>query len=73
MNADQDCDLTPDQWDTLKMLRVPIPKPFAVNRFVLEELVALCLVAISDNLPVITPRGRKVLIRGSARLWDLAA
>jgi hypothetical protein len=73
MNADADHDLTPDQWDTLKMLRVPIPKPFALNRYALEQLVALRLVAISDDLPVITPMGRKVLIRGSARLWDLAA
>ena len=73
MNADIDHDLTPDQWGTLKMLRGPMPKPLAVNRFVLEQLVALRLVAISDNLPVITPMGRKILIRGSARLWDLAA
>jgi hypothetical protein len=72
-NADVDYDLTPDQWDTLKMLRVPAPKTFSVNRFVLEQLVALCLVAVRDNLPVITALGRKALIRGSARLWDVAA
>jgi hypothetical protein len=73
MNEEVDYDLTPDQWETLKMLRVPTAKSFAVNRFVLEELVALRLAAISDNLPVITPMGRKVLIRGSSRLWDVAA
>ena len=73
MNAEVDYDLTPDQWETLKMLRVPTPKPVAVNRFILEELVALRLAAIRDTLPVITPLGRKVLIRGSARLWDVAA
>jgi hypothetical protein len=73
MNAQADYDLRHDQWETLKMLRVPIPRPFAVNRFVLEELVALRLVAVRDNTPVITPMGRKVLIRGSARLWDVAA
>jgi hypothetical protein len=73
MNADADHDLTPDQWDTLKMLRGSMPKPVVLNRCVLEQLVALRLVAISDDLPAITPMGRKVLIRGSARLWDLAA
>ena len=73
MSAEVDYDLTSDQWETLKMLRVPTPRPFAVNRFVLEELVALRLAAIRDNMPVITPMGRKVLIRGSSRLWDVAA
>jgi hypothetical protein len=73
MNAKVDCDLTSDQWETLKMLRVPRPKSFAVNRFVLEELIGLRLAAISGNLPVITPMGRKVLVRGSARLWDVAS
>jgi hypothetical protein len=73
MNAEVDYNLTSDQWETLKMLRVPTATPFALNRPVLEELIALRLAAISDNLPVITPMGRKVLIRGSSRLWDVAA
>jgi hypothetical protein len=72
MNAEVDYDLTPDQWETLKMLRVPTPKSFALNRFVLDELIALHLAAITGNLPVITPMGRKVLVRGSSRLWDVA-
>ena len=73
MNAEFDHDLTPDQWEALKVLRVPAPEGRALNRFVLDELIALQLAAMSDNLPVITPRGRKVLIRGSSRLWDVAA
>jgi hypothetical protein len=73
MNPEADYDLTSDQWETLKMLRVPRANSFAVNRFVLEELIGLRLAAISGNLPVITPIGRKVLVRGSARLWDVAA
>jgi hypothetical protein len=73
MNAEFDHDLTPDQWEALKALRVPAPEGRALNRFVLDELIALQLAAMSDNLPVITPRGRKVLIRGSSRLWDVAA
>jgi hypothetical protein len=68
-----DYDLTSNQWETLKMLRVRTPTAVTLNRFVLEELIALRLAAISDNLPVITPMGRKVLIRGSSRLWDVAA
>ena len=73
MNAELDYDLTPDQWEMLKALRVPAAERRGANRLVLEALIALGLAAIGDNLPVITPRGRKVLVRGSSRLLDLAA
>jgi hypothetical protein len=73
MNSELDYDLTPDQWEMLKALRVPAPERSRMNRFVLETLIALGLAAIRDNLPAITPRGRKVLVRGSSRLLDLAA
>jgi hypothetical protein len=73
MNDQIDYNLTPDQWETLKAIRVPTSRLSALNRFALEDLVALGLAAMSDNLPVITPKGRKALIRGSSRLWDVAA
>jgi hypothetical protein len=72
MNTELDYDLTPDQWEALKALRAPSLKTRALNRFVLEDLIALGLAAMSDE-PVITPWGRKVLVRGSTRLWDVAA
>ena len=73
MNTELDYDLTADQWEALKALLAPSLKARALNRFVLEDLIALRLAAISDDLPVITPWGRKVLVRGSTRLWDVAA
>jgi hypothetical protein len=73
MNDEIDYNLTPDQWETLKALRVPASRLSALNRFAIEDIVALGLAAMSDNLPVITPKGRKALIRGSSRLWDVAA
>jgi hypothetical protein len=73
MNAEFDYDLTPDQWEALKALRLPAPERRALNRFVVEQLIALELAVMDDNSPVITPRGRKVLIRGSSKLWDVAA
>ena len=73
MNDEIDYNLTPDQWETLKALRMPTSRLSALNQFVLEDLVALGLAAVSDNMPVITPKGRKALIRGSSRLWDVAA
>ena len=73
MNAESDYDLTPDQWEALKALRTPAPKFRAVNRSVLVQLIALDLAAMREDLPVLTPRGRKVLVRGSPRLWDVAA
>jgi predicted ArsR family transcriptional regulator len=73
MDTEFDYDLTPNQWETLKALRKPAAlSPASVRRH-LESLVALELVAMHGNFPVITDRGRKVLIRGSSRLLDVAA
>lgn len=73
MNDEIDYALTPDQWETLKALRVPASSILALSQFVLDDLVALGLAAIRDDMPAMTPKGRKVLIRGSSRLWDVAA
>jgi hypothetical protein len=73
MDSEPDCDLTPDQWETLKALRAPASAARSRARHVLESLVALDLVSIDGGFPVITARGRRVLIRGSSRLLDVAA
>lgn len=73
MDSVHDCDLTPDQWETLKALRGPASPARPRARHVLEGLVALDLVSIDAGFPVITARGRRVLIRGSSRLLDVAA
>jgi hypothetical protein len=73
MNAEIDYNLTPDQWEALKALRVPASECRALNRSVLEQLIVLQLAATNDDRLVITPKGRSVLLRGSPRLWDLAA
>jgi len=73
MNAEFDYDLTPDQWEALKALRLPAAQRRILNRLVIESLVALQLAAITDDCPIITPKGRSVLLRGSPRLWDVAA
>lgn len=73
MTIELDYDLTPHQWESLKALRIPAPKSAAVNSVTLDQLMALGLAAMSDGAPSITPSGRKVLIRGSSRLWDVAA
>jgi hypothetical protein len=87
MNAEIDYDLTPDQWETLKALRLPAPKCRVLNPSIVENLIALQLAAMTDGHaamtdghaamtdghPAITPKGRRVLLRGSPRLWDVAA
>lgn len=74
MNAELDYDLSPDQWEALKALRAGAAQRRASCSFVIEQLAALGLAAIGSNGPAITPVGRKVLIRGSSRLWeDVAA
>ena len=73
MNAEFDYDLTPDQWETLKAIRVPFANGRALDRSVVENLVALGLAEMTGDRPVITRKGRSVLLRGSPRLWDVAA
>ena len=73
MNAEIDYDLTLDQWETLKALRSPAAKRPVFNRLVVEQLVALRFAVAIDDCPAITPEGRSVLLRGSPRLWDVAA
>ena len=71
MNAEFDCELSPDQWEMLKALRSPDRR--TTGRLVLAELMALGLAAFKDERPVITAKGRKVLVRGSEKLLDLVA
>ena len=73
MNAELDYELTPDQWEALKALRIPAHERRAVNWRVIEQLIALGLADMTGEVPMITHWGRKVLIRGSSRLWDVAA
>jgi hypothetical protein len=74
MDEEDELDLKPDQWETLRALRAPATTSSAWNlRVVIEDLLALGLVTIDGQLPAITPKGRKALIRGSFRLWDVTA
>jgi hypothetical protein len=72
MNTEFDYDLTPDQWEALKALRLPAAERRVRDRLVVS-LTALKLAAVTSDGPVITPKGRSVLLRGSPRLWDVAA
>ena len=73
MDAEFDCELSPDQWEMLKALRSPATDRRAASRLVLAELVTLGLAAFKEERPVITAKGRKVLVRGSEKLLDLDA
>ena len=73
MSAEFDYELTADQWEALKALRLPAAERRAQSRFAIDALVAFELAAIVDDCPGLTGKGRKVLVRGSSRLWDVAA
>lgn len=73
MNAEFDYDLTRDQWEALKALRLPVAERRIMNRPVVESLITLQLGAMTGDGPAITPKGRSVLLRGSPQLWDVAA
>ena len=72
MHTDFDQNLTNDQWAMLRALR-PAAPAVKLNTYVLQQLSALGLVVLSDNAPLLTPKGRAVMLRGSPLLWDLAA
>lgn len=73
MNTEFDYDLTRDQWEALKALRLPAAERRIRDRLVVESLIALQLAAVTGDGPAITAKGRSVLLRGSPQLWDLAA
>jgi hypothetical protein len=74
MNDEFDYDLTPSQWETLKALRTPASRLQRMSRTAIDSLITLGLAAMNGDTPVLTAKGRKVLIRGSSLLLqDLAA
>ena len=74
MNDELDYELTLNQWEALKALRAPAANPSRLRRSAVESLITLGLVALREDSMVITPAGRKVLIRGSSQLLhDIAA
>lgn len=74
MDEEFDYDLTPAQWETLKALRTPASRLLSMSQFTIDGLIALGLAAMDGDSPVITAKGRKVLVRGSScLLLDLAA
>ncbi len=70
MNAELDYDLTPDQWEALKAPRNRATQRRGPNLLAIEQLAALGLAALGTDGGVITPAGRKVLVRGSSQLWE---
>jgi hypothetical protein len=72
MNTELDYDLSHDQWDALKTLRKGASCNGHVKGYMVKDLASLGLIAIEGGVPVMTPMGRKVLVRGSCRLLDLA-
>jgi ribosomal protein S19E (S16A) len=74
MQDEFDYDLTPGQWEALKAVRTATSRRPIIGRYAIESLMALGLVAMNGETPVITQTGRKVLVRGSSQLLlDLAA
>jgi hypothetical protein len=73
MHHELDYDLTHEQWEALKALRAVAPQQRMPYRFVVDQLVALGLALIDDGRPLITAKGRSVLLRGSPQLLDLVS
>lgn len=65
--------LGPFEWETLKALVAPDPDHRRVHDGALRRLLASDLVTVEDDRPLVTAKGRKVMISGSPRLWESAA
>lgn len=72
MLTETDFQLSTNQWEILRALRPGAPTS-RLNRYVLDQLIELGLVALADDLPALTTTGRTVVLRGCPKLWDLAA
>ncbi|MDP1750736.1 MAG: hypothetical protein Q8L22_14880 [Reyranella sp.] len=72
--ADSEIDLVLDrnQWETLKALGAPDADQRPVDRQAIARLVSEKLAEMWDDRPVITPMGRKAVVRGSPSLWDIS-
>ena len=64
MSNDFDVELAPDQWEALRALRNSPSNGRLSKPHLIDGLVALGLVVVSDGVPVMTTAGRKVLVRG---------
>ena len=72
MNTELDHDLSNDQWEALRALRPAAPAGKR-NGHILQQLSALELVVLSEGAPMLTPKGRAVLLSCSPRMWELDA
>ena len=72
MDSDIDLVLDRSQWETLKALGAPDADQRPVDRQAIERLVSEKLAEMRDGRPVITPMGRKAVVRGSPSLWDIS-
>jgi len=58
------------QWEALRALGAPSPDPSRLNEAALAQLVGSDLAELHDDRPAITPKGRRVVVCGSPRLWN---
>lgn len=72
MDSDIDLVLDRRQWETLKALGAPDAEQRPVDKQAIEGLVSEKLAEMRDGRPVITPMGRKAVVRGSPSLWDIS-
>jgi hypothetical protein len=73
MTAQLDHDLAPSHWEALKALRTAGTELRGSEQLAVPELIERGLATLQQGRPLITVEGRQVLLRGSPRLWDVAA
>ena len=71
VDSEVDLILDHNQWETLKALGAPDANQWPVDKLAIERLIATKLADMRDGRPIITPMGRKAVVRGSPSLWDM--
>jgi hypothetical protein len=65
--------LGPSEWETLKALSAPARDRRRIHQGALRTLVESDLLTVENDRPLVTAKGRQVMISGSPRLWESAA
>jgi hypothetical protein len=64
----RDCSTTSGANVNRMLVVIALQRP--VDKQAIERLVAAKLAEMRDGRPIITPMGRKAVVRGSPSLWD---
>ncbi len=58
------------QWEALRALRAPSPDASRLSGAAVQQLLGKDLLEFQDDRPLLTAKGRRVVVCGSPTLWN---